>query len=120
MQCQIRRFLTTLLLIGTVLLGQPWAPMASAQETDTDVPIVAAGGAVHADMFTGQATTTIPIAVSPWRNGLQPNLAILYGSAHGNGWLGMGWKLEKGVIERHLKFRLSRNSACAWRLWTWR
>ena len=103
-------------VLGLVVSGQLGPEKVSAQEADTEVPIVAVGGAVHADMFTGQATTSIPIEVPPGRNGLQPNLALVYGSANGNGWVGVGWKLEKGVIERQLKLRLSRHSACAWRL----
>ena len=79
-------------------------PMAYAQETDQDAPVSAVGGAVHADPFTGTATTSIPIEVPPGRGGIQPDLALVYGSSNGNGWLGMGWKLEKGVIERQTKF----------------
>jgi len=74
-----------------------------AQETDQDMPVGAVGGSVHADLFTGTATTSIPIEVPPGRGGVQPSLALVYGSANGNGWVGMGWKLEKGVIERQTK-----------------
>ncbi len=74
-----------------------------SQETDQDVPVGAVGGSVHADLFTGTATTSIPIEVPPGRGGVQPELALVYGSANGNGWSGMGWKLEKGVIERQTK-----------------
>ena len=77
---------------------------AYAQETDQDMPVGAVGGVVHADPFTGTATTSIPIEVPPGRQGVQPDLALVYGSNNGNGWLGMGWKLEKGVIERQTKF----------------
>ncbi len=75
-----------------------------AQETDQEVPVASVGGEVRADLFTGTATTSIPIDVPPGRGGVHPDLALVYGSANGNGWLGMGWKLEKGVIERQTKF----------------
>ena len=71
------------------------------------MPVSAVGGAVHADLFTGTATTSIPIAVPPGRGGVQPNLALVYNSANGNGWVGLGWKLEKSVIERQTKFGLN-------------
>ena len=74
-----------------------------AQESDQDVPVNALGGPVHADLFTGTATTSIPITVPPGRQGLQPNLALVYSSAKGDGWVGRGWALEKGVIDRQTK-----------------
>ena len=74
-----------------------------AQEPDQDVPVNALGGPVHADLFTGTATTSIPITVPPGRQGLQPNLALVYSSAKGDGWVGRGWALEKGVIDRQTK-----------------
>ena len=107
MPASIRPAHVTLLLFA--LLGSLWfssfgARPAWAQEAGTDVPIVNVGGTVHADLFTGQATMSIPLEVLPGRQGLQPELALVYGSANGNGWVGVGWKMEKGVIERQLKF----------------
>ena len=106
MNIRSRWFITSVLLKVLVALSLTHVgpPPVLAQEADTDVPIVNVGGAVHADVFTGQATMSIPIEVLPGRQGLQPDLALVYGSANGNGWVGMGWKLEKGVIERQLKF----------------
>ena len=96
-----RHFVFTMFLITPIL---SWPLSAFSQETDQDMPVAAVGGAVHADPFTGTATTSIAINVPPGRQGVQPDLALVYGSANGNGWLGMGWKLEKGVIERQTKF----------------
>ncbi len=89
------------LFIGLVA-GIPTATWSA--ETDQESPVGAVGGAVHADPFTGTATTSIPIDVPPGRGGIQPDLALVYGSSNGNGWVGPGWKLEKGVIERQTKF----------------
>ena len=82
----------------------------SANETDQDMPVSAVGGAVHADLFTGTATTSIPIAVPPGRGGVHPNLALVYNSANGNDWVGLGWKLEKSVIKRQTRFGLNYSS----------
>ena len=75
-----------------------------AKEVDDDQPIGATGGTVHVDPFTGTATTSIPIHVFPGRNAVQPNLQLTYASSNGNGWVGMGWKLELGAIERNSRF----------------
>ena len=93
----------TLLSLGVV---PGVIPLLFAQEPDQDMPVSVVGGMVHADLFTGRATTSIPLAVPPGRGGVQPNLALVYSSANGNGWVGMGWELEKGVIERQTKFGL--------------
>ena len=69
----IVRLLSFPLVLLVSLLVVP--SVAFANETDQDVPVSAVGGAVHADLFTGTATTSIPIAVPPGRGGVQPNLA---------------------------------------------
>ena len=67
-------------------------PVTFANETDQDVPVSAVGGAVHADLFTDTATTSIPIAVPPSRSGVQPNLAFVYNNVNGNGWVAVSCK----------------------------
>ncbi|MBU1125230.1 MAG: VCBS repeat-containing protein, partial [Candidatus Omnitrophica bacterium] len=52
---------------------------------------------------TGRATFSVPIAVPPGRSGMQPNIALAYASGNGNGFLGVGWSLELGSIERSTK-----------------
>ena len=55
---------------------------------------------VDVDLFTGAATTRLPIAVPPGRGGVQPDLALTYHSGRDNGWVGMGWNLDVALIER--------------------
>ncbi|UCH75442.1 MAG: VCBS repeat-containing protein, partial [Rhodospirillales bacterium] len=49
----------------------------------------------------GQASYTIPIAVPPGIAGVEPNLALSYGSGGGNGIAGVGWRISGlSAIER--------------------
>src|SRR5215470_10060743 len=48
---------------------------------------------------TGDARLSYPIEVPGGRKGRQPQLAIAYNSAGGNGWLGVGWDLAIPSIE---------------------
>lgn len=66
-------------------------------------PTVQAVQAFQPDLFTGRATTYIPIAVPPGRKGIQPSLALSYSSSSRNGWLGVGWSLDLGYIEINTK-----------------
>jgi RHS repeat-associated protein len=52
------------------------------------------------DQFTGTASYSIPIKVPFGRNNMNPNLALTYHSTNGNGWLGVGWDIQVGDIER--------------------
>jgi len=55
------------------------------------------------DLFTGRAQTSVPIFVPPGRKNVQPSLSLGYSSSSGNGWLGMGWGLDMGSIQRDTK-----------------
>jgi RHS repeat-associated protein len=48
---------------------------------------------------SGDARLSYPIEVPAGRNKLQPQLAITYDSARGNGWLGLGWDITIPSIE---------------------
>jgi hypothetical protein len=82
-------------------LGEP-APAESSTRIATDSGQSNGGGGESAlpDLFTGAMSYQVPIEVPPGRNGLQPSLALMYRSNNGNGWVGMGWQLEVGAIER--------------------
>jgi|GEM_PF-2823229 len=55
------------------------------------------------DLFTGTMSYRIPIEVPPGRRGVDPGIVLTYRSTNGNGWLGVGWELEMGSIERSTK-----------------
>ena len=65
----------------------------------------ASGGGQTPGMLanTGAATYTIPIQAPAGRGGIAPNLALSYNSDQGNGWVGMGWTLDMGAIQRSTK-----------------
>jgi RHS repeat-associated protein len=52
------------------------------------------------DDFTGAAHLSYPIAIPPARSGLSPQLSLNYVSSGGNGWIGVGWGLSVGSIQR--------------------
>ncbi len=55
------------------------------------------------DLFTGAMSYQIPIEVPAGRNGMKPDIALQYRSSNGNGWVGVGWELELGSIQRSEK-----------------
>jgi len=52
------------------------------------------------DDFSGAAHLSYPIVVPPGRSGLAPQLSLSYTSSGGNGWLGVGWDIPIGYIQR--------------------
>jgi RHS repeat-associated protein len=64
---------------------------------DTSTPSVAAS------QFTGAASAQIPIVVPPGRIGIAPRLALSYNSYRKNSWVGVGWDLDMGSIQRSTK-----------------
>ncbi len=59
------------------------------------------------NLSTGAATYSIPIEVPKGRGNIAPNLALTYNSYLGNGWVGVGWNLDMGYIQRSTKKGLS-------------
>jgi len=77
----------------------------------TSLPQLADGGALGSgklnfqpDLFTGRFTYGVPIEVPPGRQNSQPSIGLQYNSSVGNGWCGVGWKLELGKIERETRY----------------
>src|SRR5712691_3910483 len=65
------------------------------------------GGALHGlgekfapDLFTGTGNFTVPLALPPGRNGLQPQLSLVYSTGNGNGPFGLGWSVSIPGVSR--------------------
>ncbi len=52
------------------------------------------------DLFTGSGTSSYSIEVPAGRRGMSPKIDLTYSSNRGNGWLGVGWGMEMGYLER--------------------
>ncbi len=59
---------------------------------------------------SGAAITSIPIIVPPGRKGMAPNLSLTYNSNGPNGWVGVGWGLDMGAIQRNTKRGVNYNA----------
>jgi len=53
--------------------------------------------------LVGSASNSIPITVPPGRANLSPKLTLKYNSYGKNGWVGVGWSLDMGSIQRSTK-----------------
>jgi len=80
--------------ISAILLSFPFHAAASTGFINSNIDV---------SLSTGAATLSIPIEVPPGRNGIEPNLALTYNSNRGNGWIGVGWDLDMGAIQRSTK-----------------
>ena len=58
------------------------------------------GETFQANPFTGTGDFSLPIAVSPGRNGFEPKLTLSYSSGNGNGPFGLGWQLAVPRVTR--------------------
>lgn len=58
------------------------------------------GDTFSPDLHTGTGNLTVPIAVPPGRNKVQPDLSLVYSTGHGNGVLGLGWALSIPGVAR--------------------
>jgi len=55
------------------------------------------------DLFTGGMSHEISVDLPPGRHGMTPQVTFQYRSGNGNGFLGVGWELQLGSVERSLK-----------------
>ena len=60
------------------------------------------GETFQPNLFSGTGNHSIPIALSPGRNGFGPGLSLQYSSGNGNGPFGLGW--------RHVDPRITRKT----------
>ncbi|MGB3941599.1 MAG: toxin TcdB middle/N-terminal domain-containing protein [Candidatus Manganitrophaceae bacterium] len=99
-------------LLGLLLLFSwmdcPAEAFVIQNESDADTQTAAAKvEAFQTNLFTGSASTSIPIMVPPGTAGVQPSLALSYNSASRNedvSLIGAGWDLTGlGYIERSTK-----------------
>lgn len=58
------------------------------------------GESFSPDLFTGTGNFSVPIAVPPGRNGLQPSLTLGYSTGSGNGPFGLGWNMSLPGVAR--------------------
>lgn len=88
---------------GSDGMGSIIAPTGDAAPVTTD--------SVMPDLFTGTMKYSVLIKVPPGRKGMTPAVSLDYRSSNGNGWLGVGWDLEMGAIERSTRKGLTYDDA---------
>ncbi|MEK8029255.1 SpvB/TcaC N-terminal domain-containing protein [Ideonella sp. DXS29W] len=66
------------------------------------------GETFQANPFNGTVNHSVPLALSPGRQGFGPQLALEYSSGHGNGPFGLGWQLSLPRITRKTEKGLPR------------
>lgn len=52
------------------------------------------------DLFSGKASTSVPISIPAGRGGMQPSIALGYTSSNENGIAGVGWNFGLGLVQR--------------------
>jgi RHS repeat-associated protein len=90
--------------------SEPSSAEQPKQEAQPPLPSLNApkgGGAIRSigekystNAVTGTGSVSIPVPVSPGRNGFAPQLALQYDSGVGHGPFGLGWQLSLPMISR--------------------
>lgn len=76
------------------------SPAGAVEKSGPNPGNRAPSGISNTSLFTGAFTHTYPLQVPTGRNNMQPELVMNYNSQAGNGWLGVGWDLSVGAIQR--------------------
>ena len=66
------------------------------------------GETFQPNLFSGTGNHSIPLAMSPGRNGFGPKLSLEYSSGNGNGIFGLGWQLAIPRVTRKTEKGLPR------------
>jgi RHS repeat-associated protein len=66
------------------------------------------GETFQPDLFSGTGNYSIPLAISPGRNGFGPKISLQYSSGNGNGPFGLGWSVSIPRITRKTEKGLPR------------
>ena len=90
-----------LTIIALLVLMAPTAGWAAFAESFTET-------GTFSDKFiqTGASSYSISLEVPPGRQDMAPNLDVIYSSLRPNGWLGVGWVLDMGAIQRNTRLGL--------------
>jgi len=82
-------------------ISNPKAPDTKAQSASQGES--APSGSADNFLFTGSFLYNVPIEVPPGIAGIQPVLSLQYNSSQSNSWVGLGWDLSLGSIQRSTK-----------------
>lgn len=81
-----------------------WAQEEPSVATNSSSGQQMAGGTplnFETDLFTGRFVNRYGLKVPPGRRDFAPDVGLSYNSSGGNGWLGVGWSLDMGYIQRN-------------------
>jgi RHS repeat-associated protein len=109
---QLRKSILAMIVFFSILITSVRPSFADwADVIDEFIPTVNISPQANNASFSGASSDSIPIVVPPGRNGIEPSLSLFYNSYAKNGWVGVGWSLEMGSIQRSTKNGISYSSA---------